>query len=106
MPVSFRARPYLALCIAFAIKKCVFRAFGPIVFFSECVFAIATKVPLRQYVKLFVKKRENHGGSCAGSGQTCPAFCFEAKLCSRSPLELGKILPKTIEKIRVICRKT
>ena len=73
MPISLKACP-LALCIAFDFRTFVFRAFVLIFFFSERAFAIVTKVPLRQSFKLFGKKRENRGDSCAGSGQTWPVF--------------------------------
>ena len=75
MSISFKARPYLALCIAFALKKNVFRALG--LFF----FAIATKVPLRQHVKLLAKKKGNRGDSCPESGQTRPCSHFEPSWC-------------------------
>ena len=63
MPVSSKAHLHLALSVVFVIKYVVFRAFGSIVFSSKRAFAITTKVRLRQYVKLFAKKRENGGNS-------------------------------------------
>ena len=85
MPVSFKVRPCLVMCVAFVIKKKVFRAFGPIVFFSEHAFAIAGKVPLSQYVKLFAKKKKRRGDSSTGSGQTWLVFLSEAKLVFEKP---------------------
>ena len=55
--------PVLVLRVASVIKKNAFRAFVPIVFFSERAFAISIKVPMRQTVKLFANKKENRGGS-------------------------------------------
>ena len=72
--------PALGFAVAFVIKNVVFRAFGSIVFFSKRAFAITTKVSLRQYVKLFAKKRENGGNFLSGSGQTQAVFLLEAKL--------------------------
>ena len=56
VPVSFKARPFLALCALRSSSKKKIRAFGSIFFLPERAFAIATKVPLRQQV-FFLRKR-------------------------------------------------
>ena len=56
MPISLKACPYLALCIAFDFRNFVFRAFVFIFSFSERAFAIATKVPLAPIVLAFWEK--------------------------------------------------
>ena len=78
MPVLFKARPVLGFVHCVRDQKCCF-SLGPIVFSSERAFAIATKVPLREYVKIFAKNWENRGDFCAaGSGQTWPVYSLEA----------------------------
>ena len=105
MPVLFKARPYLALCIAFAFEKKCFSSFWADFCFSARAFAIATKVPLRQQVKLFAKKREVVGILALGPDRRGLCSHLERSWCSRSPPELGEVLSKNIGKICVICRK-
>ena len=72
MPVSLKARPYLALCIAFDFKKNVFRAFVLFFFLSPNVPSPSRpKCPCaNKKCSFFAKKKENRGDSCTGSGQT------------------------------------
>ena len=106
MPVSLKARPYLALCIAFDFKIFVFRAFVLIFFFSERAFAIATKVPCANRCS-FLRKRGKTVGILA-LGPDKRGLCFHPGISwfSRGPSELGKVLSEKNGKKRVTCRKT
>ena len=60
--------PVLGFVHCVRVQNNRFSSFWTDFFFSEFTFAVATKVPLRQKINIFVKKRENRGDSCAGSG--------------------------------------
>ena len=90
MPVSLKARPYLALCIAFDLKKFVFPAFVLIFFSPNVPSPSRPKCPCANRYS-FLRKRGKTVGIC---------------WFSRGPSELGKVLSEKNGKIRVTCRKT
>ena len=67
--------PVLGFVHCVRLQKNIFRAL------ELMFFAIATKVPLRQHVKLLAKNKENRGDSCPESGQTRPCSHFEPSWC-------------------------
>ena len=106
MPVSLKARPYLALCIAFDFKKNVFRAFVLICFSPNVPSPSRPKSPCANRYS-FLGKREKTVGILA-LGPDRRGLCFHPGVCwfSRGPSELGKVSSEKNGKIRVTCRKT
>ena len=97
-PDSLKARPYLALCIAFKILKKCFSSFWAERFFLRTCLRYRDQNPLAPIGKYFARKGETRGDSCAGSRQTWPVLSPEAKLVFEKPPRAREgSLPKTRE---------
>ena len=93
MPVSLKARPYLALCIAFDFKNFVFRASVLIFFLRTCLcHRDQTKCPCANRYRFLGKRGKTVGVLALGPDRR--GLCFHPGKCwfSRGPPELGKVL--------------
>ena len=105
MPVSLKTRPYLALCIAFDLKKNVFRAFV-LIFFSPNVPSPSRPKRACANRFSFLRKRGKTMGILA-LGPDRRGLCFHPGISwfSRGSSELGKVLTEKNGKIRVLAEK-
>ena len=105
MPISLKACPYLALCIAFDSRNFVFRAFVLIFFFPNVPSLSRPKCPCANRFSFLGKRGETVGILALGPDRR--GLCFHPGICwfSRGTSELGKVLSEKNGKIRVTCRK-
>ena len=105
VPVSLKARPYLASCIAFDFKKIVFRALVLIFFSPNVPSPSRPKCPCANRFSFLGKRGKTVGILALGPNKR--GLCFHPGICwfSRGPSELGKVLSEKNAKIRVTCRK-
>ena len=98
MPVSLKARPYLALCIAFDFKNFVFRAFVLFFFSPNVPSPSRPKCPCANRYSFLGKRGKTVGILALGPDRR--GLCFHPGISwfSRGPSELGKVLSETTGK--------
>ena len=106
MPISLKACPYLALCIAFDFRNFVFPAFMFIFFSLNVPSPSRPKCPCANRFSFLGKRGKTVGILALGPDRR--GLCFHPGICwfSRGTSEVGKVLSEKNGKIRVTCRKT
>ena len=107
MPVSLKARPYLALRIAFEYTFFFFffELLGQSFFSPNMPSPSRPKYPCANRQFFLPTRGKSVGFLAPGPDRRGLCSPLKESWCSRSPPELGKVLSQTNEKIHVICRK-